>query len=144
MKQILDRVVALLIVMRNLEEPAGQKRVNDRSKKNDGRNKVERFPLNPSGEFSEERRNLLVMVAIARQRKIDSRPRQPCSGSRKRSQTQQSETKKSQRSTHGTQQFIVPSSREPVIAAGSIRQIARKKKAPVNMDRNCQFPRYLR
>jgi hypothetical protein len=62
--------------MRNLAEPTGQKRVNDRSKKNDGRNKVERFPLNPPREFSEERRNLLVMLlAIDRQRKIDSRPR---------------------------------------------------------------------
>ena len=74
-EQILDRVVALLIIMRDLEEPTGQKRMNDRSKKNDGRNKVERFPLNPPREFSEERRNLLVMVAIDRQRKIDSRPR---------------------------------------------------------------------
>ena len=61
--------------MRNLAEPTGQKGVNDRSKKNDGRNKVEWFPLNPPREFSEERRNLLVMVAIDRQRKIESRPR---------------------------------------------------------------------
>ena len=75
MKQILDRVIALLIVMSKLAKPSGQKRVNDRSKKDDGRNKVERFPLNPPREFSEERRNLLVMVAIDRQRKIDSRPR---------------------------------------------------------------------
>ena len=73
-EQILDRVVALLIVMRNLAEPTGQKRVNDCSEKNDGCNKVERFPLNPTREFSEKRRNLLVMVAIDRERKIYSRP----------------------------------------------------------------------
>jgi hypothetical protein len=53
--------------MRNLVEPTGQKGVNDRSKRNDGRNKVERFPLNPPREFSKKRRNLLVMVAIDRQ-----------------------------------------------------------------------------
>jgi sorbitol-specific phosphotransferase system component IIC len=47
-EQILDRVVALLIIMRNLAEPTGQKRVNDRSEKNDGCNEVERFTLNPS------------------------------------------------------------------------------------------------
>jgi hypothetical protein len=74
MKQILDRVIALLIVMSKLAKPSGQKRMNDRSKKNDGCNKVERFPLNPPREFSENRRNLLVMVAIDRQRKIYSRP----------------------------------------------------------------------
>ncbi len=70
MKQILDRVIALLIVISNLAKPSGQKRVNDRSKKNDGRDKVERFSLNPSREFSEKRRNLLVMVAVDRQWKI--------------------------------------------------------------------------
>ena len=70
MKQILDRLIALLIVMSDFAKPIDQKGVNDRSKKNDGRNKVERFPLNPSGEFFEERRNLLVMVAIDRQWKI--------------------------------------------------------------------------
>ena len=74
MKQILDRLIALLIDMSKLAKPSGQKRVNDRSEKNDGRNKVERFPLNPPREFSEKRRNLLVMVAIDRQRKIHSRP----------------------------------------------------------------------
>jgi hypothetical protein len=61
--------------MRNLAEPSDQKRVNDRSEKNDGRNKVERFPPNPPREFSEDRRNLLVMVAIGRQWKIYSRSR---------------------------------------------------------------------
>jgi hypothetical protein len=60
--------------MSKLAKPSGQKRMNDRSEKNDGRNKVEWFPLNPPGEFSENRRNLLVMVAIDRQRKIYSRP----------------------------------------------------------------------
>ena len=69
MKQILDRLVALLIDMSNLAKPSGQKRVNDRSEKNDGRNKVERFSLNPPREFCEKGRNLLVMVAIDRQRK---------------------------------------------------------------------------
>ena len=69
-KQILDRLIALLIVMSNLAEPIDQKGVNDRSKKNDGRNKVEWFPLNPPREFSEERWSLLVLVAIDRQRKI--------------------------------------------------------------------------
>ena len=47
-----------------------QKGVNDRSEKNDGRNEIKRFPSNPPREFSEKRRNLLVMVAIDRQRKI--------------------------------------------------------------------------
>jgi hypothetical protein len=56
--------------MSNLAKPIDQKGVNDRSEKNGGRNKVERFPLNPPHEFSDKRRNLLVMVAIARQRKI--------------------------------------------------------------------------
>jgi hypothetical protein len=74
MKQILDRVIALLIVMSKLAKPSGQKRMYDRSKKNDGRNKVERFPLNPPREFSENRRNLFVMLAIDRHRKIYSRP----------------------------------------------------------------------
>jgi hypothetical protein len=73
-KQMLDRVISLLIVMTDLAKPNGQKRVNDRSEENDGCNKVERFPLNPPREFSEKRRNLLVMVAIHRQRKIYSRP----------------------------------------------------------------------
>jgi hypothetical protein len=59
-EQILDRVVTLLIVMRNLEEPTGQKGVNDRSKKNEGRNKVERFPLDPPRQFSEELLQLVV------------------------------------------------------------------------------------
>jgi len=61
MKQILDRLVALLIAMSDLAKPTGQKRVNDCSEENDGRNKVERFPLNPPREFSEKRRNLLIM-----------------------------------------------------------------------------------
>jgi hypothetical protein len=74
MKQILDRLVTLLIAISNLTKLGGQKRVNDRGKKNDARNKVERLPLNPPREFSEKRRNLLVMVAIDRERKIYSRP----------------------------------------------------------------------
>jgi len=44
-----------------------QKRVNDRSEKNDTRNKVERLPLNPVRELCENRRNLYVLVAIDRQ-----------------------------------------------------------------------------
>jgi hypothetical protein len=60
--------------MSKLAKPSGQKRMNDRSEKNDGRYKVERFPPNAPREFSENRRNLLVMVAIDRQRKIYSRP----------------------------------------------------------------------
>jgi hypothetical protein len=64
-----------LAIMRNLAKPTGQKCVNDRSEKNDDRNKVERFPLNPPREFFEERWSLLVLVAIDRQRKIDHSPR---------------------------------------------------------------------
>ena len=52
MKQILDRLVALLIAVSDLAKPSRQKRVNDRSEENDGRNKVERFPLDPRREFS--------------------------------------------------------------------------------------------
>src|SRR5271166_4711977 len=97
MKQIFDRLVALLIAVSDLAKPSRQKRVNDRSEKNDGRNKVERFPLNPPREFSEKRRNLLVMVAIGRQRKVCSRFQYPCSRGRMSSQTQrQSDTKKKQ------------------------------------------------
>jgi len=66
MKQILDRLITLLIVMSDLAKPIDQKSVNDCPEKNDGRNEVERFPLNPTREFSEKRRNLLVMVAIDR------------------------------------------------------------------------------
>ena len=120
-EQILDRLVALLIAMSNLTKLSGQKRVNDRSEKNDGRNEVERLPLNPAREFSEKRRNLLVMVAIDRQRKVDSRPQDPGGRGRKSSQTQrQSETKKKHRFTHGTPNFIGTTSCEPVVAAGSI------------------------
>ena len=75
MKQILDRVIALLIVMSNLAKPIDQKGVNDCSEKNNGRHKVERFPLNTPSELSEKRRNLLVMVAIDRQRKICGSPK---------------------------------------------------------------------
>ena len=73
-EQILDRLVALLIAMSNLTKLSGQKRVDDGREKNDGRNEVERLPLNPPREFSEKRRNLFVMVAIDRQRKIYGRP----------------------------------------------------------------------
>ena len=66
MEQILDRLVTLLISISDLTKLSGQKGVNDRSKKNDGRDKIERLPLNPIREFSENRRNLLVMVAIDR------------------------------------------------------------------------------
>src|SRR6266446_3988885 len=72
-KRILDRLVAPLIAMSNLSKLSGQKRVNDRSEKNDSRNEVERLPLNPVREFFENRRNLLVMVAIDRRRKVSSR-----------------------------------------------------------------------
>ena len=74
MEQILDRLVTLLIAISNLTKLSGQKRVNDRSEKNDGRNEVKWLPLNPPHEFSEKRGNLLVMVAIDRERKIYSRP----------------------------------------------------------------------
>jgi hypothetical protein len=63
MKQILDRLVALLIAMSNLTKLSGQKRVNDRRAKNASRNEVQRLPLNPPRKFSEKRRNLFVMVA---------------------------------------------------------------------------------
>ena len=46
MKQILNCLIALLISMGNLAKPSSQKRVNDRSEKNDGRNSIERFALN--------------------------------------------------------------------------------------------------
>ena len=46
MKQILNRLVALLISMSDFAKPSCQKRVNDRSEKNDGRNSIERFALN--------------------------------------------------------------------------------------------------
>ena len=49
-EQILDRVVTLLIVMRNLAEPTGQKRVSDRSEKNDGCNKEWGFAQRTSHE----------------------------------------------------------------------------------------------
>src|ERR1700745_1766054 len=117
MEQILDRLVALLIAMSNLTKLSGQKRVDDGREKNDGRNEVERLPLNPLREFSEKRRNLLVMVAIDRHRKIYCRPQYPGSRGSKSHQTQrQPETKKKQRFTHGTQNFIGTSSREPVVA----------------------------
>ena len=64
MKQILDGLITLLISTSNLAKPSGQKRVNDRSKKDDGRDRIERLPLNPPREFSEKRRNLLIMVAV--------------------------------------------------------------------------------
>jgi hypothetical protein len=48
MKQILNRFVALLISMSDLAKMSGQKRVNDRSEKVDGRNSIERLPLNSS------------------------------------------------------------------------------------------------
>jgi sorbitol-specific phosphotransferase system component IIC len=51
MEQILDRLVTLLIAISNLTKLSGQKRVNDRSEKNDRRNEVERLPLNPAREF---------------------------------------------------------------------------------------------
>jgi hypothetical protein len=74
--------------------------VNDRSEKNDSRNEVERLALNPSHEFSENRRNLLVMVAINRQGKVYSRPRYPRGPGYERCQTQRhSEAKKKQRYT---------------------------------------------
>jgi len=66
MKQILNRLVAPLILMSKLAKPSGQKRVNDRCEKNDGCNSIERFPLNSVREFSEKRRDLLIMVAIYR------------------------------------------------------------------------------
>jgi hypothetical protein len=65
---------SLLISMSDLAKPSGQKRVNDRSEKNDGRNSIERLPLNSPREFSEKCRNLLVMVAVYRQRKLYGRP----------------------------------------------------------------------
>ena len=114
--------MALLIAMGNLTKLSGQKRVDDRREKNDGRNEVERLPLNSPREFSEKRRNLLVMVAIDRKRKVYSRFQYPCSRDRKSSQTQrQSEAKKKQRFTHGTQNFIGTTLREPVVAAPSIK-----------------------
>src|SRR5260221_2006842 len=118
---ILDRLVAPLIAMSNFSKLSGQKGVNDRSEKDDSRNEVERLPLNPPREFSENRWNLLVMVAIDRQRKVGSRPQYPRGRGRNSSQTQrQSETKKKQRFTHGTLNFIGTSSREPVVVAGFI------------------------
>jgi hypothetical protein len=48
MNQILDRLVALLIAMSNLTKLSSQKRVNDRSEKNDGRNEVERGRITTS------------------------------------------------------------------------------------------------
>ena len=51
MKQILNRFVALLISMSDLAKLSGQKRVNDRSEKDDGRNSIERLPLNSFREF---------------------------------------------------------------------------------------------
>jgi hypothetical protein len=60
-EQILDPFVSLLIAMRNLEEPTSQKRVNDGSKKDEGRNKVERFPPDPPRESSDDRRHLLLI-----------------------------------------------------------------------------------
>ena len=60
--------------MINLMKLRGQKRVNDRKEKNDGRNKVERGPLNPPDKLAEKGPNLLVPVAIDRQRKIYNRP----------------------------------------------------------------------
>src|SRR5262249_36574714 len=101
MKQILNRLVALLISMSNLAKPSGQKRVNDRSENNDSRNGIERLPLNSPREFSEERRNLLVMVAVYRNGNSTT-PQGPCSCGQKSSQTEKpSESKKQQRSTHG-------------------------------------------
>src|SRR5262245_9962601 len=115
MKQVLNRLVALLISMSNFAKLSCQKRVNDRRKKNDGRNNVERVPLNPAHEFTKKRRNLLVMVAIYRQRKLYRWSQQSCGGGRMSSQTQRpSESKKQQCSTHGTQHFIETRSREPI------------------------------
>jgi hypothetical protein len=82
--------------MSNFSKLSEQKRVNDRSEKNDTRNKVERLPLNPVRELCENRRNLYVLVAIDRRWKVSSR--HPCNCGRRRSQTQrQSEAKKKQR-----------------------------------------------
>src|SRR5258708_12610403 len=67
-RQILDRLVTQLITMTNLTKLSGQKRVNDRSDKNDGRNKVERLPLNAPDEFSDKRRSLLVTLTVDPQR----------------------------------------------------------------------------
>jgi hypothetical protein len=53
MQQILNRLVGLLISMSNFAKPSGQKRVDDRSKKNDGRNNVEWFPVTSPREFSQ-------------------------------------------------------------------------------------------
>src|ERR1700757_848560 len=107
MEQILDRLVTLLIAISNLTKLSGQKRVNDRSEKNDGRNKVERLALNTPLQFSEKRRNLLVAVAVDRQRKVCSGFQYLCSRGSKSSQTQrQSEAKKKQLFTHGTSNFI--------------------------------------
>jgi hypothetical protein len=94
MKQILNRFVALLISMSNFAKPSGQKRVNDRSEKNDGRNSIERFPLNSRRELSEQGRNLMVMVAVYRQRKLYSRPRRTCSCGQKSTQAERGSDKK--------------------------------------------------
>src|SRR5258708_5837010 len=87
-RQILDRLVTQLITMTNLTKLSGQKRVNDRSDKNDGRNKVERLALNAPDEFSEKRRSLLVAVTVDRQRKVCSRFQYLCSRISNSSQTQ--------------------------------------------------------
>jgi len=95
MKQILNCLIALLISMGNLAKPSSQKRVNDRSEKNDGRNSIERFALNSRREPSKQGRNLLVMITVYRQRKLYSRPQRTCSRGQKSGQTQRrSESKK--------------------------------------------------
>ena len=52
--------------MSDLSKLSGQECVNDRSKENDRRNEIEGLPLNSRRKFSENRRNLFVLVTIRR------------------------------------------------------------------------------
>ena len=125
MKQILDRVIALLIVMSNLAKPIDQKGVNDRSEKNNGRHKVERFPLNPPREFSEKGRNLLVMVAIDRQRKIYGQvlSNPAVVAERVVRHKDNPRPRNSNVLPMEPTSLIVPSSREPVVAAEALKSM---------------------
>jgi hypothetical protein len=125
MKQILNCLVRLLIVIRNPAKFRDQECMSYRGEKNDGRDKVQRLLLNPTRKLSDKGRNPLVMVTIEWQRKNRASIYKPEIRGCKSSQTQRdSENKERQTSTHGTLTLYRNRSVEH-LESGALRRLVR-------------------